>query len=255
VLGCGEAFSTYHNNTSYLLRTECAFDLMIDCGYQVPQNFWRQDHYNRLSCILLTHLHADHSFGLPAVLTKFWEQNRESEMTIIGPKGTKKFVNDLLNLAYPGIKKRLKYHLDLIEMGDEDRTVFHGYKILTAKTTHSVVNLLYQIQDVNSSWRLSISGDGKLTSGAIELIKSSTHHFQELYTIEDEIPTHASLKDIMSIRDSGFTGKLFISHMSENEEAQIRREVDKLRSGDDILKGRIEVCESNMSISLKGQSV
>ncbi|WP_390602391.1 MBL fold metallo-hydrolase, partial [Staphylococcus pseudintermedius] len=55
----------------------------------------------KVSHIFITHMHGDHVFGLPGVLTSRSFQGGESKpLTVIGPKGIKDYVEYNLSLTY-----------------------------------------------------------------------------------------------------------------------------------------------------------
>ncbi|MGD2121727.1 MAG: MBL fold metallo-hydrolase [Gemmatimonadota bacterium] len=54
---------------------------------------------NRLSRVFLTHLHTDHTLGLPDLIYTPWVLERESPLLIIGPAGTEAMARHL-SLAY-----------------------------------------------------------------------------------------------------------------------------------------------------------
>ncbi|MDP5029223.1 MBL fold metallo-hydrolase, partial [Paraglaciecola sp.] len=46
-----------------------------------------------VDAIFLSHLHFDHTGGLPAILSLRWQTETKSELTIYGPPGTKQTVD------------------------------------------------------------------------------------------------------------------------------------------------------------------
>ena len=43
--------------------------------------------------VFLTHLHSDHTLGMPDLIMTGWVYHRTKKMKIFGPSGTKKFIN------------------------------------------------------------------------------------------------------------------------------------------------------------------
>ncbi len=74
--------------------------ILFDCGegaqYQILKTDLRP---SRLSTICITHLHGDHVFGLPGLLTSLSMAGREEPLTIIGPEGLFAPL-----LAWPGVQ-------------------------------------------------------------------------------------------------------------------------------------------------------
>ncbi|MFA4946164.1 MAG: ribonuclease Z [Candidatus Micrarchaeia archaeon] len=56
--------------------------------------------YGSLKAVFLSHLHADHFLGLPGLVQTLNMAARTEPLLVFGPKGTRKFVNDLLTLPH-----------------------------------------------------------------------------------------------------------------------------------------------------------
>src|SRR5205085_6794338 len=51
-----------------------------------------------LTAVFLTHLHSDHTSGLPDLFTTSWIMGRKQPLELYGPRGTQAAVNGLLQL-------------------------------------------------------------------------------------------------------------------------------------------------------------
>ena len=56
--------------------------------------------------IFLTHLHSDHTLGLPDLIMTGWIYQRSQELQIFGPAGTKDFVKNIKSAFFEDIKIR-----------------------------------------------------------------------------------------------------------------------------------------------------
>ena len=90
ILGSSAALPTSTRNCSaQLLRTESE-SILIDCGEGTQSQILRVgESLASLDCILISHLHGDHYFGLPGLLTSLVLLNRQKTLTIISPPGLK----------------------------------------------------------------------------------------------------------------------------------------------------------------------
>ncbi|PLS01667.1 ribonuclease Z [Neobacillus cucumis] len=68
----------------------------------------------RIEKIFITHLHGDHIYGLPGLLSSRSFQGGESEVTVYGPKGIKEYIQVSLALS----QSYLKYPLKVIEIDE-----------------------------------------------------------------------------------------------------------------------------------------
>lgn len=69
----------------------------------------------KIEKIFITHLHGDHIFGLPGLLSSRSFQGGDSPLTIYGPVGIKEFVQTALRIS----ESRLSYPLKFVEISDD----------------------------------------------------------------------------------------------------------------------------------------
>ncbi|MGG3563467.1 ribonuclease Z [Neobacillus rhizosphaerae] len=68
----------------------------------------------RIEKIFITHLHGDHIYGLPGLLSSRSFQGGESAVTVYGPKGIKEYIEMSLSLS----QTYLKYPLSIVEINE-----------------------------------------------------------------------------------------------------------------------------------------
>jgi ribonuclease BN (tRNA processing enzyme) len=59
-----------------------------------------------IDVIYLTHLHADHTFGIAALLLICWQEGRKKPLFMIGPSRIKNYVKSLMELGYKGLLRK-----------------------------------------------------------------------------------------------------------------------------------------------------
>ena len=95
-LGTGEAFGK-RANTSILIDDS----ILLDCGMHTLQQLMKLKFpISDIKLIWISHLHADHVFGLPGLLCASLEEKRKEDIEIIGCFEIKDYVEKLLFLAY-----------------------------------------------------------------------------------------------------------------------------------------------------------
>lgn len=100
ILGCYAATPrTFTNPTSQVLEIQNHL-FLIDCGEgtQVQLRKYRVK-FSRIKHIFISHLHGDHFFGLPGLISTFRLLGRENELHIYGPKGIKEAITLFLKLG------------------------------------------------------------------------------------------------------------------------------------------------------------
>jgi hypothetical protein len=136
VLGSGSAFSDSRRFNSAYLVEDGDLCLMIDCGsdaLRALQNakidlFSVQDIY-------LTHMHADHCGGLPAVLTGMDVLKREKKLTVHVPAPQLAFVRSwLANLFI--FNERMSFETEMIPLNAGKIRLGNGIELEFVETRH-----------------------------------------------------------------------------------------------------------------------
>ncbi len=96
ILGCGSALpTTRHNPTSQALHLRGKVYL-VDCGEGTQLSFRRaQLQFSKIHGIYISHLHGDHCFGLPGLLSTMALLGRMAAVPIYGPWGIKDYVEEI----------------------------------------------------------------------------------------------------------------------------------------------------------------
>lgn len=126
-LGTSAGSPTAERNVSSImldLRQEKGRLWLFDCG-EATQMQMQKAKFSlaKLEMIFLTHLHGDHLFGLPGVLTTRSLMQNQSPLTLVGPKGIKQFIQTVIDISYSW----LTYPLNIIEL-EQDGLVFEDNK-------------------------------------------------------------------------------------------------------------------------------
>lgn len=111
ILGCYAATPrTFTNPTSQVLNIQNHL-MLIDCGEgtQVQLRKYKVK-FSRIKHIFISHLHGDHFFGLPGLISSFRLLGREEELHIYGPKGIKEAISLLLKLGDSWTNYPLIFH-------------------------------------------------------------------------------------------------------------------------------------------------
>ncbi|MEM2956237.1 MAG: ribonuclease Z [Candidatus Pacearchaeota archaeon] len=115
-LGTSQAIPTERrNHTAILLEYEDE-SILIDCGEGTQRQF-RKAHLNpcKITKILISHWHGDHVLGLPGLLQTLALNNYQKTLDIYGPKGTKKYIELMLNMFI--FKEKIKVNIHEISQG------------------------------------------------------------------------------------------------------------------------------------------
>jgi ribonuclease Z len=88
---------------------------LFDCGEATQHQILHTSlKPRRIEKIFITHLHGDHLYGLPGLLSSRSFQGGESKVTVYGPKGIKEYIEISLAIS----QTYLKYELDIREINE-----------------------------------------------------------------------------------------------------------------------------------------
>jgi ribonuclease BN (tRNA processing enzyme) len=229
-LGVGEAFDEDLPNTSLLVRTHHEsrpVTLLLDCGYSVPSSYWQLGlQAESLDGIWISHFHADHAFGLPALLVRFWEEKRKKDLHILGQKGVESFVQSCLDLAYPNFYPRLEFSLLFEEVEPEEPVTILGLSWSTAVNDHPQRDLALRLEAEGKS--IFYSGDGRPTSETIALAEGVHLIIHEAYHLSKQVPGHGSVAGCLEMAKISRAQRLALVHIQRHVRRERLNEIEVL---------------------------
>ncbi len=111
ILGCYSATPrAFTHPTAQLLEIKNHF-FLIDCGEGTQVQLRKHKlKFSRINHIFISHLHGDHFFGLPGLISTFRLLGREKGLHVYGPKGIKESITLLLKLGDSWTNYPLIFH-------------------------------------------------------------------------------------------------------------------------------------------------
>ena len=95
-LGTAAAVPDPDRNHSGILITTNDRHYMFDCGHGATHQLLRANvHPAKVDTVFLSHLHYDHIADFPFFLLTSWISDRENAPVVLGPPGTRDFVDHL----------------------------------------------------------------------------------------------------------------------------------------------------------------
>jgi len=115
-MGTGAGMPTRQRNVTAIalnLLAEYGAYWLFDCGEGTQHQIMRSTiKLNKLTKLFVTHLHGDHIFGIPGLLSSRSNQGGITPLTVYGPPGIRSFIETALNLS----QTNLMYALVIIEI-------------------------------------------------------------------------------------------------------------------------------------------
>lgn len=220
-VGTGEALDPQLPNTSLLLRGETT--MLFDCGYAVPHAFWRLcADADALDGVWISHAHADHCFGLPALLLWMRLQGRSRPLTILGGPGSQARLHQVLELGYPGSFAAHKCYPIVFRELEPGATVrFESLRLAIAPSTHAPVNHAIRVEAPGCRpW--AYSGDGAPTAATRALFDGVSLLVHECFFVDGPARKHAVLTQLLELAGTARVDTLALLHFATAEKPRLR---------------------------------
>lgn len=199
----------------------------------------------RIRRVFISHLHADHSFGLPFLLLHYrYTHDRSEPLYIIGPTGLESFMRQLCHLAWPGLCDRgfpSEEPVRFVEIADDGSYDAGGFEFDAMQMSH------YDMLSFGFRFRLrdrviAFTGDTgrceavlRLVAGADVVITEFTHTGKDI----GENGGHFDAADIRwLLKHVPLETRILVSHMSGTP------------SNADHSLDRLLLCEDGVQIEL-----
>ncbi len=188
---------------------------------------------DRITAVLLTHLHSDHITDLNDVITSRWVMTfQPSPLTVVGPVGTREVVDHIVASLGPDITYRTDHHEDLaygftpvnvVEVSDGPVDLSSVASVTTAPTDHRPVHPTVGFRIDHDGASVVLAGDtvpcdglDRLSAGAGALvhtvIRKDVIGNIPLQRMQDTLDYHSSPAEAAQTADRAGVGTLVLTH-------------------------------------------
>ncbi len=138
ILGSSSAIPTSERNTSAQMLNHDERFFLIDCGEGTQIQLRRfKLRLGKIDHIFISHLHGDHIFGLPGLLSSFDLMGRKKDLHVYGPPGLKNLLNNQFRLH----KKEQGYSIIYQSLMPSEQQIIYEDKKLTVTAFPLVHNV------------------------------------------------------------------------------------------------------------------
>ncbi len=128
--------------------------LLIDCGEGTQ---FRLAEYrvkrSRIDHILISHLHGDHVFGLPGLITSYNHSGRKNTLHIYGPESLDEYLDTNLRLSAAELQFELDIHI--LSANTYKKVLAHnGFEVYCFPLDHRIPTVGYLIKEKHPHFHL-----------------------------------------------------------------------------------------------------
>ncbi|GAB3052408.1 ribonuclease Z [Virgibacillus ainsalahensis] len=155
-LGTGAGVPSKERNVSAIalkLLQEQNSIWLFDCGEATQHQILRTSIKPRkINKIFITHMHGDHVFGLPGLLSSRSFQGGNSLLTVYGPSGIKEFIETNLHVS----GTHLTYPLSIVEIKPGQLFEEENFRVYVKRLDHVIPSFGYRIMEKDKPGELLV---------------------------------------------------------------------------------------------------
>lgn len=243
-LGCGDAFGSGGRLHTCFLVDRGAESFLIDCGASAMISIRRFDiDPNRISAIVLSHLHGDHFGGLPFfILDAQLVSRRTQPLIIAGPEGLGARIEAVMEALFPGSSRvERKFAIELIELRPAvPIQVLPGGPMVTSHVVvHPSGNPSLALRIECDGKILAYTGDTEWVDALVTIGQSADLLIAEAYWYERKVRFHLDYTTLREKLPLIGAKRVFVTHMSPDMLGRIN-ELENCESASDGLEVEIE---------------
>ncbi len=210
-------------------------NLLVDCGRGALMRLAGAGIPNPalLEAVFITHLHSDHTCDFNEVLTMWWAaQPTDVPMRVVGPIGTRAWVDRTIAMMADDIRYRIDHHADLnweprcdvTEVADGVGYDVCGLRVVSAVEDHGPVKPALGFRFQTSGSSVVVAGDTVPCDGLDRLCRDADAYVQTvlrpdlvraipLPRIQEILSYHSSVEDAATTAKRNGVGTLVLTHM------------------------------------------
>lgn len=238
----------YHS--SLLIKSK-DFNLLVDCGEGTSKALLHHKiSFDSIDGILFSHLHPDHSAGLPSFIVQLKQQKRTKPLKVYCHKNLTAPLKMFLRNSFV-FTKRATFSLEYFEFEhDEEIAVSKNFSFISRQNSHLDKYRKY-LGDKNgfacSSFLFELGVNEVFYSGDIASV-------DDLYLFRDENPqvfitevTHISLTQVVDYYKLFHPKKIYLTHYSDGQKKELKKSIKELQIS---FHDKIILAEDGISVEL-----
>lgn len=214
-VGSGDAFGTGGRFNTCILVDGKDVRFTIDFGGTslVALNAQGISH-NSIDAILLTHIHSDHSSGVPLLLMDaMLGAKRDRPLTIAGPKNLRSRMEEARAVLFPGSEVMVpKFPVNYVELPVGETSEFLGLKVTPFAAKHTWQTDPTALRVEVDGKIVTYSGDGDYTPDLARAAKDADLFIAECYFYEKPVKWHLNYPSIREHKADFAAKRMILTH-------------------------------------------
>jgi ribonuclease Z len=173
IIGSGAALPQHGRHPSAQVIQYNNFCCLIDCGEGTQERLKPAGiKMFKINMILISHLHGDHVFGLPGLMSSLTHLGRTEKLSVCGPAGIKGFLESIIDYT----EMKISYPVEIIELTPSSTVRLFGnedFEIFSFPLYHRIACNGYMFRDTHP--KVSMKKDRileyQLTTDQIQSVK------------------------------------------------------------------------------------
>lgn len=223
-VGSGDAFGTGGRFNTCILVDGSDIRFTIDFGASslVALNAQGISH-NSIDAILLTHIHGDHSAGIPfMLLDAMLGAKRDRPLTIAGPKNLKSRLDECMAVLFPGSEAmEPNFPLHFVELQVGRTTDVLGLTVTPYAAKHTWQTDPTALRVGVDDKIVTYSGDGDWTPDLAEATQGADLFIAECYFHSKPVKWHLNYPTIREHKAEFGARRMVLTHMGPEMLARV----------------------------------
>jgi ribonuclease Z len=230
LLGVGTGVPDQDRENTHMVWDSADGLLLVDAGGSTYQRILRAGlDPHRLCGIVLTHSHADHINGLPALLFSLRLAGFSETLAIYGNEPTLAMAQRVL-AAFELGEYQASVRWEPVSGGQEVPLSAASFRLRTAQTVHSRPCLALRFEDPASGRAIVYSADTEPCDAVRDLARGAAVLIHEATTPEP-FPGHTSPRQAGEVAAAADVAQLVLVHFSPRWTMSAAQAIDEVRAG------------------------
>ena len=240
LLGSASSVPSATQDSTYLVWHGPAGAVLLDCGGSPPHKLQRAGvPLAALRHVILTHRHADHLYGLPALLQGLWLYGRRESLSIWGPPDALDVARRIMDtLGWAGWAGLFPITWQPVTpSGLEVLFTEPDLVVSVAPAVHSVPTIAVRLQDRATGGVAVYSSDTEPCAAVAALAQGADLLVHEATFLEKASAGHSTAAQAGQVAQQAGVGHLVLVHVSP-----LQDDLEAVReSAQAVFSGRVDV--------------